>query len=197
MAHRMMLMGWRLSYPTLWTPKHFDENDTKSARAWSAAFHGDKVKHAKQIAEFEAAELAEFTAKLPDKDKPRAAEIFKKLHKDDRRMHDGDEEGDAEGCMVVKARATEGVQSAPVVLDRRAARVAEGGEGAPYAGCYVNAQVEVWAQYGKYKRTNCTLLGVQFVRDGDAFGGGKPADLSAFSDLGDQGEDEEDLSALV
>lgn len=189
MSKTLMLMGVRLSYPTLWTPKPFAEGDVPS---WSAAFHADKVKHAALIAEFEAAEFEEFEAKVPDKEKSKARAIFDKLHKDDRRMHDGDEEGDAEGCMVIKARATFGKQAPPVVLDRSAARVPEGGQGAPYAGCYVNAQVDVWAQYGKYKRTNCTLLGVQFVRDGDAFGGGKPADLSKFQNLGDQGQDEDD-----
>jgi hypothetical protein len=194
MSTMMMLNNVRLSYPTLFTPKPFADGDTP---AWSAAFHLDKVKHADLIKAFEAAEFKEFEAKLNDKQKPKVRELFGKLHKDDRRMHDGDDEGDAEGCMVVKARATLGKQAKPVVLDRRAARVNEGDEGAPYAGCYVNAQVDVWAQTGKYTRTNCTLMGVQFVRDGDAFGGGKPADLSKFADLGDQGGEEEDLSALA
>lgn len=44
-------------------------------------------------------------------------------------------------------------------------------DGTIYAGCYVNAIVTFWAQddeeYGK--RINCSLEGVQFVRDGEAF----------------------------
>lgn len=45
-----------------------------------------------------------------------------------------------------------------------------------YAGCYVNAIVRFWAQgaeSGFGKRLNANLGGVQFAREGEAFGGGK------------------------
>jgi hypothetical protein len=46
-------------------------------------------------------------------------------------------------------------------------------DGKPYAGCFVNAVVELWAQDNQYgKRINASLGGVQFAADGDAFGGG-------------------------
>lgn len=46
---------------------------------------------------------------------------------------------------------------------------------APYSGCYVNAQVEFWAQdadaeRGIPPRVNATINGVQFCRDGESFG---------------------------
>lgn len=45
-----------------------------------------------------------------------------------------------------------------------------------YSGCYVNAIVELWAQDNSYgKRINAQLAGLQFVRAGDPFGGGRPA----------------------
>lgn len=44
-------------------------------------------------------------------------------------------------------------------------------DGKPYAGCYVNASVELWAQVKDYPGIRCTLLGVQFAGDGDAFSG--------------------------
>lgn len=188
MSKTLMLMNVRLSYPTLFTPKPFEDGDTP---AWSAAFHLDKVKQADQIKAFEDAEFAEFEAKLDDKKRPKARALFDALGPKERRINDGDLDDSAPGCMIVKARATQSKQAPPVVLDRQAARVAEGAAGAPYAGCYVNAQVDVWAQVGKYTRTNCTLMGVQFVRDGEAFGGGKPADLSKFQALADTGEDED------
>lgn len=54
-------------------------------------------------------------------------------------------------------------------------------DGKPYSGCYLNVSVEVWAQDNKYgKRVNCQLKGVQFVRDGDSFGGGTPASPDDF-----------------
>ena len=49
----------------------------------------------------------------------------------------------------------------------------EGKAGRIYSGCFVNMQVEIWAQDNKAgKGLRATLLGIQRVRDGDAFGGG-------------------------
>lgn len=45
------------------------------------------------------------------------------------------------------------------------------GEGKPYAGCYVNAVLDIYAQDGENSGMRCGLLGVQFLRDGDSFGG--------------------------
>jgi len=43
----------------------------------------------------------------------------------------------------------------------------------------------LWAQDNQFgKRVNAELLGVQFVRDGEPFGGGKPATPEDFEDLG-------------
>jgi hypothetical protein len=83
----------------------------------------------------------------------------------------------------------------PTVHDRNKNPLTEA-DGKPYAGCYVNAVVDVWAQdHAKHgKRINASLGGVQFVRDGDAFSGGSVADAEDFPDLGDQGDDS-DLAA--
>jgi hypothetical protein len=52
-----------------------------------------------------------------------------------------------------------------------------GSEGVIYAGCYVNAKVEMWAQQGTYRGMRCGLLGVQFDAPGDSFGGAsRPSD---------------------
>lgn len=72
----------------------------------------------------------------------------------------------------------------PLVLDRDKTPLTAA-DGRPYGGCYVNASLELWAQDNSFgKRINCTLKGVQFVRDGDAFGGGAPASPEDFEDLG-------------
>ena len=76
-------------------------------------------------------------------------------------------------------------------------------EGVLYSGCYVNLLVRLWAQdhpdYGK--RLNASLEAVQFVRKGEAFGGGGPIDAedkfaSIEADegfnMGDDDEDEDD-----
>lgn len=60
-----------------------------------------------------------------------------------------------------------------------------------YAGCYVSAIVDVWAQdsreYGR--RINCTLKGLKFKAEGDAFGGGGPVGADEFEDSDDDGND--------
>jgi hypothetical protein len=81
----------------------------------------------------------------------------------------------------------------PLVFDQQKQPLVAA-DGKPYAGCYVNASVEFWAQDNNYgKGLRCTLLGVQFVRDGDAFGGGSPADPDDFQALAD-GATAEDLA---
>lgn len=54
------------------------------------------------------------------------------------------------------------------VLDDRTGklRVLTGDEGRIYAGCYVNAKVEIWPQSKTYPGIRCQLLAVQFCREG-------------------------------
>lgn len=71
----------------------------------------------------------------------------------------------------------------PLVIDRDKSPLTVS-DGKPYAGCFVNVQVEAWAQDNQYgKRVNFTLKGVQFDSDGDAFGGGAPASADEFDSL--------------
>lgn len=66
--------------------------------------------------------------------------------------------------------------------------------GKPYGGCYVNAKVQIWAQDNQYgKGIRCTLMAVQFLKDGDAFGGAGPANTDGFQEE----SVEEDASDLV
>jgi len=53
--------------------------------------------------------------------------------------------------------------------------------GRPYAGCYVNGSIELWAQDNQFgKRINATLKGVQFLRDGERLAGGGVASADDF-----------------
>jgi len=73
----------------------------------------------------------------------------------------------------------------PLVIDRDKTPLTER-DGRPYAGCYVMASIELWAQDNKHgKRINATLRGVQFDKDGDAFTGGRLATTDEFDDLGE------------
>lgn len=70
----------------------------------------------------------------------------------------------------------------PTVYDRFRAVVKDAKDNPIYRGCYVNALIEVYAmdQYGD--QVNCKLIGIQFRRDGDAFGSA-PARADDFEDV--------------
>ena len=70
----------------------------------------------------------------------------------------------------------------------------EGKGGRLYSGCFVNMQVEFWAQQNDNgKGLRATLLGIQRVRDGDAFGGGAAPSADDFGEIA-EGADADDLS---
>jgi hypothetical protein len=60
-----------------------------------------------------------------------------------------------------------------------------------YSGAVVNGSVEFWIQKGKYAGIRCTMMGVQFVKDGDNFGGAAKPSEDEFDELAveDGGED--------
>lgn len=79
---------------------------------------------------------------------------------------------------------------APVIVDRGKNRLTAA-DGKIYAGCYVNSTVEIWAQDNSFgKAIRATLVNVQFVKDGESFGGSAPATDDGLDDLG-YDEDEE------
>jgi len=72
--------------------------------------------------------------------------------------------------------------------------VYEGKGGRIYSGCFVNMQVEFWAQQNDNgKGLRASLLGIQRVRDGDAFGGGAAPSADDFGEIAD-GADTDDLA---
>lgn len=73
----------------------------------------------------------------------------------------------------------------PLVIDQQKNPLTAA-DGKPYSGCFVNVSLDIWAQDNQYgKRINATLKGVQFARDGDAFGGGAPATPDDFEAIED------------
>lgn len=72
---------------------------------------------------------------------------------------------------------------APTVIDRNKSPLTSK-DGRPYAGSYVIASVDIWAQTGENSGIRATINGVQFFRDGDAFSGSAPASTDEFEDLG-------------
>jgi hypothetical protein len=141
-----------------------------------------------QIKEIEAALLAVAKEKWGAKGQAVHDELKKK---DKLALHDGDTKSAYDGFpgnMFIATRS----KVRPTVVDKDRSPLVEA-DGRIYSGCFVNVIVEFWAQDNAYgKRINAQLKGVQFVRDGDAFGGGgTPAkaddfgDISEGSDVGD------------
>lgn len=118
-------------------------------------------------------------------------EVLAKLVKGDKVcLHDGDTKDYSgyEGMDFVTARNP----SRPSAYNQKCEVISKE-DGIIYSGCFVNARIELWAQDNKYgRRINAKLLGVQFVKDGDAFASGSgPAKASDFDVI----EEPEDPSA--
>lgn len=109
------------------------------------------------------------------------ATILKALETNKKCLRDGDKYLDKNGAPreeytgKVYLRATNG-NAVPIIAAK--AKKADGSwnylteaDGKPYSGCYVKAKVDVYAMTKHGNAINATLLAVQFVRDGDAFGG--------------------------
>jgi hypothetical protein len=87
-----------------------------------------------------------------------------------------------ENNMVLSAKRPQD-KGRPLVVDADKSPL-QAEDGKPYAGCYVNATVELWPQDNQHgKGMRCTVLGVQFLRDGDRFGGGSQPDTDDFEDI--------------
>lgn len=96
------------------------------------------------------------------------------------------------GMMVLSAHRPE-AQGRPLVIDQQRNPL-QPADGKPYAGCFVNALVEFWAQDDpKYPGLRSTLVGVQFARDGDAFSGATVAKPEDF-DTVEEGAAADDLA---
>lgn len=164
----------RLAFPELFVAKTF-KGEGKPAFSASFIF----PKNHPQIEELENAVIEAADAKWEGK----ATAILKTLKASDKALiHDGNTkayDGYA-GNLYVSARN----DAQPLVVDRERSRTLTAADGRPYAGCYVNASLEIYAQDNGYgKRINAKLRAVQFVKDGDAFAAGPPATAEEFDDL--------------
>ena len=64
-------------------------------------------------------------------------------------------------------------------------------DGTIYSGCYVNGTIEIWAQDNSFgKAIRATLVNVQFVKNGESFGGAAPATAANLGDLSFEEEDD-------
>jgi hypothetical protein len=126
-----------------------------------------------------------------DKWGAKADAILKQMRAQDKvALHDGDLKANYDGFpgnLYVSARSA----TRPLVIDKDKSPLTEQ-DGKPYAGCFVNASIELWPQDNNYgKRVNASLRGVQFFRDGDSFAGGGAASEDEFDDISSGATDDD------
>ena len=179
MSKKIMLRNVRLSYEHIFTPSKFDETQEKAK--YSGTFiipkdHADVAALKKALMEAGAEKFPAafgsgawprgYTCALKDADK----------ETDKEGVLLSDKNPEYKGCYVIKADST----SRPVALDRRKAAVTEDDD-IIYSGCYVNVSLAAAGfEFGKMtKGVKCYLNGVQFVKDGERFGGDAANDFDA------------------
>lgn len=155
------LTNVRISYPHLFEPY---AGPTGGTAKYSAKFLLHKEEHAKLIADIKQKIAALIAQEFKDKPKKPAGD---KLC-----LRDGDQSGTPgeEGFWTFSASESR----RPVVVNRdRSPLVAE--DDVIFPGCRVNAKVRLWAQDNKYGvRINANLIGVQFVKEDERLGNGRP-----------------------
>lgn len=171
---KVKLNNVRLAFPQLFEAKTVNG---EGEPAFSASLLIDPTHP--QVKELNAA----IDAVAKEKWAAKAEAILKTMRATDKTcLHDGDlkdQYAGFEGMLYVSARS----KTRPLVIDVDKTPLTAK-DGKPYAGCYVNASIELWAQDNNYgKRVNASLRGIQFLRDGDAFAGGAPASEDEFDDL--------------
>lgn len=194
----VILKNCRLSYPDLHKPgKPLNDGDTPK---YGAQFIFDADSEAATAAKQALVQAAQETFGANWQAIVNAMEKTKKCVRkgDDNLTKDGAIRDGYAGKLYVVARN----RAKPLLIGPR--KGADGqfpvlveADGKPYGGCYVNVKVDIKAMKAKDRIPNqiyATLLAVQFVRDGEAFGAA-PGTAEGFDEEGEEviGGDGSDL----
>jgi hypothetical protein len=181
---KVTLKNVRLSFPELWHPKEFKTGDGKPRYSATFLIEPGSANDKAIRAAIEEEGTNAFKAKWEKAQKDMWGNSNKCCYLDgDRKEYDG-----YAGNWYIASHN----RARPLVIDRDRTPLTED-DGKPYAGCYVNAIVDIYVQTGENPGIRASLSGVQFYKDGDAFGGGSRASTDDFDDLADLGE-EDDLA---
>jgi hypothetical protein len=178
----MKLQNVRLSFPALFRAEAFKQGDEPKFKATFLIPKGSDLHE-----QVEKAILDVVRAKHGAKAEKIIAQIRNNPNKfcyqdGDTKSYDG-----YEGMMALSAKNS----VRPTVIDRNKAPLTEQ-DGKPYAGCYVNATVDFFAYDNSGVGVSASVTGVQFLRGGDAFAGGRAASPDDFDEI-DEGADADDL----
>jgi hypothetical protein len=191
---KLALKNVRLSFPKLFTAESMP-NDPDSKPAFSANFLIDPKDEQVKLINMTIEQVAreEWGDEAPGKLKAlRAADKVC--------LHDGDNKAEYDGypgMLYISSRRRES-QGRPGVFHRYIdqgtgkPQVLTEKDGIIYGGCFVNCSVDVYAQTkasGFGERIIATLRGVQFYKDGDAFGAAPASTADEY-----EGEEPEEAS---
>lgn len=178
---QVLLENVRLAFPALFEPRAVQDGTPR----FSACFIIDPKSKA-------AAAVKDAIRKVAaEKWGAQGESVLKKLVADKRVAYKTEPRTNKDGEVYAGFEGMDSLNASnkvrPAVVDRNRVPLAPA-DGRPYAGCYVNAMVDIWAQDsarpGLGRRINCTLMGVQFLADGEPLGGGTVASAEDFPDLG-------------
>lgn len=173
-AKRVMLNKVRLAFPVLKEPEQF-QGQGKPRYSATLLMEKDSPSHKACLAAMRAAAAEKWgEAKADAAVKGLSAGLKVALLDGDLKdQYDG-----FAGNMALSAHSQ--AANPPRLLDGQK-NVLPRDTGVIYAGCYVNASVEFWAQDNQWgKRINAQLRGLQFHSTGDSFGAGSAADPDEF-----------------
>ena len=183
---RLNVPNVRLAFPNIWTPRKNTGEDGKVTYSFDGLF----------ILTPDHPSLKDLRAALAtaanEKWNEKGPAILQALIAQDRTpLYNGARKAEYdgfEGNFYISARS----KVRPNIKDRDGITPLQESDGRPYSGCYVNLiGLEIYG-FGHHKfgkRICAQLRGLQFLRDGDAFAAGKPADDDEFGDVGDTGDD--------
>jgi len=187
MSNELTLKGPRLAFPDLFVPTAFKEGQPLQYGAVFLIPKGSDME--KQVNDA-------ITRVATEKWGKQAEAVLKSIKPVPQSFcfMDGDNKTNLDGYEGHMALSSKNKRR-PTVVDADASPLTKDDE-RPYAGCYVVAKVEIWAQQNEHgKAVRCSLLGVQFYRDGDSFSAGRVSSADEFEDLSDEGNT--DTSTLL
>lgn len=168
------LQNVRLSFPSLFKAKLMDGDDAAKKPKFEATFLLDKKTNAKEVT----AILAAIEKVKKESEKLKGKKVLKSP------LREGSDKDHLDGYSKDNYFISARSESRPGVVDRLLHPLTEE-DGRPYAGCYVNARVECYGYVHPKSGPGITfgLINVQFVRDGEPFGGKASAPEEGFAAL--------------
>lgn len=216
---KVILLNVRGSFMSVFEPDKQKQDDGTIRETWKCNFLIPKDKADSMVAVYKGQRMPVLKAlKLASAEAKQKKwgdeKNWPKLKPEKLFLRDGDLENwdGYPGCFYVSSSAP--LSDRPAVVTNRKdgnnqwIEAQPGGKAAPYAGCYVNATVEIWCQDNEHgKRVNAKLKALQFYRDGEAFGAAPTNPNEDFTDdmagdegsfdEGSSGSDDDDDSGLV